>query len=299
MFSIEDFLKRLAQSPTYETLISLTKSELWALNRHYELGAKQSMRKAEIAKLLVEHFVDEDILPAEVLKQSLIETSDPTSEMELKKYELDLKFQMLEREKERELRIKELEKEEKEREKELRIKELEIEKEKERERLEIEKELKAMEVKKEIEIQRLKVEAEKEAKTLAATKFKLSEQRNLLPPFREKDVDKFFNQFEKIANNLKWPVEHWTTLIQCVLTGKAQEVYASLTYAQSADYEHVKKCILLAYELVPEAYRLKFRRFKKFDNQTYVELLERKKFCLIDGVRQNSLMILRSCVNFS
>ena len=41
--------------------------------------------------------------------------------------------------------------------------------------------------------------------------------------------------------------------------GKAREAYSSLSVEQSSDYEIVKREILKAYELVPEAYRLKFR----------------------------------------
>ena len=36
-----------------------------------------------------------------------------------------------------------------------------------------------------------------------------------------------------------------------------QEIYGSLSVEQSSHYEHVKKAILKAYELVPETYRQK------------------------------------------
>ena len=44
-----------------------------------------------------------------------------------------------------------------------------------------------------------------------------------------------------------------------------------MSVTDSLDYEKVKTNILKAYELVPEAYRQKFRNYKKFDYQTYVE----------------------------
>ena len=34
---------------------------------------------------------------------------------------------------------------------------------------------------------------------------------------------------------------------------------------QSSDYEHVKEAILKAYDLVPDAYRQKFRNYMKND----------------------------------
>ena len=55
------------------------------------------------------------------------------------------------------------------------------------------------------------------------------------------------------------------------MVGKAQEIYGSLSVEQSSDHEHVKEAILKAYELVPEAYRQKFRNYLKYDSKTHVE----------------------------
>ncbi|KAJ8369725.1 hypothetical protein SKAU_G00097530 [Synaphobranchus kaupii] len=46
---------------------------------------------------------------------------------------------------------------------------------------------------------------------------------------------------------------------------------------KSLDYEVVKAAILRAYELVPEAYRQKFRGFRKSDSQTFVEFAREKE----------------------
>ena len=40
-----------------------------------------------------------------------------------------------------------------------------------------------------------------------------------VPPFQEKEVDEYFLHFEKVAENLNWPKEHWTLLLQSVLIG--------------------------------------------------------------------------------
>ena len=93
----------------------------------------------------------------------------------------------------------------------------------------------------------------------------------LVPPFQEKEVDKYFAHFEKVADSLNWPKESWVLLLQSVLVGKAQEIYGSLSVEQSSNYEHVKEAILKAYELVPEAYRQKFRNYLKYDSKTHVE----------------------------
>ena len=99
----------------------------------------------------------------------------------------------------------------------------------------------------------------------------------LVPPFQEKEVDKYFARFEKVADSLNWPKESWVLLLQSVLVGKAQEIYGSLSVEQSSNYEHVKEAILKAYELVPEAYRQKFRNYLKYDSKTHVEFAREKE----------------------
>ena len=39
--------------------------------------------------------------------------------------------------------------------------------------------------------------------------------RHILP-LQEKEVDKYFLHSEKVAENLNWPKEHWTLLLQSV-----------------------------------------------------------------------------------
>ncbi|XP_078334126.1 uncharacterized protein LOC144625791 [Crassostrea virginica] len=108
-------------------------------------------------------------------------------------------------------------------------------------------------------------------------RFDAAKNIRLVPKFSEKAVDKYFPQFEKIAENLKRPKTIWSTMLQSVLSGKAAEVYSALSTEQSSDYDIVKREILKAYELVPEAYRQKFRSYKKYENQTYVEFAREKE----------------------
>ncbi|XP_070406729.1 uncharacterized protein [Nothobranchius furzeri] len=62
--------------------------------------------------------------------------------------------------------------------------------------------------------------------------FDVSKCITLLPQFRETEVDGYFLAFERIAATLQWPREVWPLLLTCKLT---------------------------AYELLPEAYRQRFR----------------------------------------
>ncbi len=61
------------------------------------------------------------------------------------------------------------------------------------------------------------------------------------------------------------------TLLQCVLVGRAQEVYSALTIEQSTEYDIVMSAILRAYELAPEAYRQIFWNNFKPEKCTYLE----------------------------
>ena len=122
--------------------------------------------------------------------------------------------------------------------------------------------------------------------------FDVTKHIRLVPPFQEKEVEKYFLHFEKVAENLNWPKEHWTLLLQSVLIGKAREIYTQLGVEQSHHYETVKELILKSYELVPEAYRQKFRNCKKDSNQTHVEFARNKeqlfdRWCCSKKIDQN------------
>ena len=127
---------------------------------------------------------------------------------------------------------------------------------------------------KELEMQNMTV---KRQPLESGVHFDITKHIRLVPPFQEKEVDKYFLHFEKVAENLKWPKEHWTLLLQSVIIGKAREIYTQLTVEQSSSYDTVKELILKAYELVPEAYRQKFRNCKKENEQTYVEFARTKE----------------------
>ncbi|CAI5657199.1 unnamed protein product [Oreochromis niloticus] len=107
--------------------------------------------------------------------------------------------------------------------------------------------------------------------------FDVSRHIKLVPAFRETEVDSYFTVFECIAGALHWPKNVWSLLLQCKLVGKAQEVCTALSLEDSLDYDIVKAAVLRAYELVPEAYRQKFRGLRKTATQTYVEFAREKK----------------------
>ena len=199
--------------------------------------------KHEIKNILVQYFVDEEIFNENAL--SLIVDVQSVSSSK----ELELKFQI------RQLEIQEREKErgwereerEKEREFQLRMREIEMQ------------------------------ERANQPKQKIEYNFDVTKHIRLVPPFQEKEVYKYFLHFEKVAENLNWPKEHWTLLLQSVLIGKAREIYIQLGVEQSHHYETVKELILKGYELVPETYRQKLRNCKKDSKQTHVEFARSKE----------------------
>ena len=206
-----------------------------------------------------------------------------------------LAFEEREREKQRELEER-LAKEKIDMEEREKAKQREMEERLEKERLEKQRELEERLAKEKLEQEeRIEVEKEKLQYSLKMKELELSSKSmppvsfdpskvfdvtkhiRLVPPFQEKEVDKYFLHFEKVAENLKWPKEHWTLLLQSVVIGKAREIYTQLPLDQSSDYDTVKNLILKAYELVPEAYRQKFRNCRKEHDQTHVEFARTKE----------------------
>ena len=57
------------------------------------------------------------------------------------------------------------------------------------------------------------------------THFDVTKHIRLVPAFQEKKLKKYFLHFDKVAENLKWPKEHWTLLLQSVVIGKARKIY--------------------------------------------------------------------------
>ena len=313
-------LDKFTAEPSVEILNLGKKTDLLNLAKHYKLSEiKSSMRKHEIKNILVQYFVDEEIFNENALSLIVdVQSVSSSKELQLKLQIRQLEIQEREKERERERereererereereerekeREREREREREEREREERAKEREREREereKEREREEREKEREREERQKEREFQLRMREIEmqerpNQPKQKIEYNFDVTKHIRLVPPFQEKEVDKYFLHFEKVAENLNWPKEHWTLLLQSVLIGKAREIYTQLGVEQSHHYETVKELILKGYEMVPEAYRQKFRNCKKDSNQTHVEFARNKeqlfdRWCCSKKIDQN------------
>ena len=303
-------------APSQELLDSAKKSDLLDIVDHYGLpNVKKTMLKHEIRNILIQFFVDEEIFDSSATSHILVTQTDLQlreleikRQLEIEKLKLEheeriraekaereerIRFETLEREERMHKQRLEMEEREKEKQREMEREKLEreerLEKEKleREERLEIEKEkLKFENEEKERERQfklrmkEIELHDKSKPKSLpldTSKTFDVTKHIRLVPPFQEKEVDKYFLHFEKVAENLKWPKEHWTLLLQSVVIGKAREIYTQLSLEQSSDYDKVKELILKGYELVPEAYRQKFRDCRKEHDQTHVEFARTKE----------------------
>ena len=241
-FKLSDF----TASPSQELLDLAKKSDLLDIADHYGLpNVKKTMLKHEIKNILIQFFVDEEIFDSSATSQILVTQTDLQlreleikRQVEMEKLRLEHEERLRREKEEREERIRletieredrllrqKIEMEEREREKQ---REMEREKVEQQERIEIEKEKLHFELK----MKELELEGKSKSKLLpldSGKSFDVTKHIRLVPPFQEKEVDKYFLHFEKVAENLKWPREHWTLLLQSVVIGKAREIYTQLS----------------------------------------------------------------------
>ena len=143
-------------------------------------------------------------------------------------------------------------------------------------------ELKRLEADTTVRLRQVEVQArealssEVQATSGPSVSFDVSKHIALVPVFRESEVESYFGAFERIAAALRWPADVWAILLQCKLTGRAQEACSSLSVEDGLNYERVKGVILRAYELVPEAYRQRFRGLRKTQNQNHIDFAREK-----------------------
>ena len=298
-FVLQDVINEIEETRSLEPLKKLKKENLIKVAAYYGITPAVGATKSHILDLIKDHCVEHDIID-EVEEKPIAETA----EIVRLKLDFEREERRLAREEAREeaQRARDAEKAAREAAEAEAQKARDAEKALQDAQLEQARELRLAELKEARELRELELKAEQEKALLEAEKeaavrehelkmaglgkqspsdrasvFDPARNIRLVPPFQEKEVDKYFAHFEKVADSLNWPKESWVLLLQSVLVGKAQEIYGSLSVEQSSNYEHVKEAILKAYELVPEAYRQKFRNYLKYDSKTHVEFAREKE----------------------
>ncbi|XP_068246894.1 uncharacterized protein [Palaemon carinicauda] len=230
----DDAARFLSRDNWRSKLFTIKKSELLVVSDYLELDFTLSSTNDDIRKGIIAHLVQDGV---DVDFKLLEEEIDEDCEVVKLRLKLDLKKL-------------EFEDEQKQREHELSMKQLENEQQKRDH---------------ELELARL---------TGSQSPISGNEDSRMLkyvPKFDESDVVEFFIAFEKVAANFNWSEDKWAFMAQTAFSGKALKAWASLSLEDSKDYAKVKEAVLRIYEMVPEAYRVKFRDSRKSSNQTFVE----------------------------
>ena len=240
--------KEFVQSPSIEGLENFKKDMLLNIARELQLEVKRSTLKHELKRLIVEQLVDEDLLPESCLNVYKPVPMESSGQVEIKRLEIEFKMKELEAQQ----RKDELEAQQRKDELEAQQRKDELEAQQRKDELEAQERQRNKELEAQLHKEELALAHEREMKALElnarkiaheesiATKFDLPKNVRLVPPFNESEVDKYFQHFERVAQNLKWPVDQWSLLLQSVLKGKAQEAYTALPVSECGDYNCVK-----------------------------------------------------------
>ena len=265
-FVLQDVINEIEETRSLEPLKKFKKENLIKVAAHYGITPAIGATKSHILNLIKDHCVEHDIID-EVEEKPIAETA------EIVRLKLDFEREERRLAREAEKALQDAQFAEAQRARELRLVELKEARELRELELKAEADKEAATRENELKMASLGIHTPKDK----SSAFDPARNIRLVPPFQEKEVDKYFAHFEKVADSLNWPKESWVLLLQSVLVGKAQEIYGSLSVEQSSNYEHVKEAILKAYELVPEAYRQKFRNYLKYDSKTHVEFAREKE----------------------
>ena len=265
-FVLQDVINEIEETRSLEPLKKFKKENLVKVAAHYGITPAVGATKSHILNLIKDHCVENDIID-EVEDKPIAETA------EIVRLKLDFEREERRLAREAEKALQDAQFAEAQRARELRLAELKEARELRELELKAEADKEAATREHELKMASLGIHTPKDK----SSAFDPARNIRLVPPFQEKEVDKYFAHFEKVADSLNWPKESWVLLLQSVLVGKAQEIYGSLSVEQSSNYEHVKEAILKAYELVPEAYRQKFRNYLKYDSKTHVEFAREKE----------------------
>ncbi|CAM4523472.1 unnamed protein product [Leuciscus chuanchicus] len=247
-FSLEEFVA----NPTLERLGVCKKTDLFAIAKHYGFSASSSLVKAELRAVVTDGLVQRGVvssldLPAgAAAKQSgpvVEEVATPhdvtdtpgVKRGEGKQFTLP-RYNPLSVESSStsggDARLK------------VRLARLHLEKERERE----------YQFRRELELKKIEVESTRvlELKKLEAE-----------TAIRMRELELQSAQFPAAVADTVSSGSNAAGNFDCKLSGKAQEACSSLSVQDSLSYKKVKNAILQVYELVPEAYRQRFRALRK------------------------------------
>ena len=216
--TIPDVATFLESPDLQNSFKKLHKEDLILLAEHFKIEVT-GKNKPEIYSLVEKKLIDEGLLISTQYNEEL-ETPNVDQnlqmQLELKKLELQAQKEQRELELQAQKEQRELEAQRDQRNQELELRKMEMEQRKlemEQKRMEIEKDKEIerqrmemeIESRERIEMERLRTHRDAPQQTQDSNRFDASRNIRLVPKFMEKSVDKYFPQFEKVAENLNWP----------------------------------------------------------------------------------------------
>jgi hypothetical protein len=100
--------------------------------------------------------------------------------------------------------------------------------------------------------------------------FRVTDAIRMVPVFDDHDIDLYVSNFEKLAVSQNWPRAQWAAVLMPMLKGaKSLRALNRLRPEEVSDYDALKKAISEEYELVPEAYRNRFRSCVKRQGDSF------------------------------
>lgn len=173
-FDIEDFVAQ----PGLDKYNQCRKEDLFLIAAHFKVPVSKQDRKEAVKKQLHDALVDKNILPP--ISTLSHGATLPSPDHGLRKLELELEMRRLE------LKDRELQRE-------FEFRKLELEENTRRESLRL---------------------SARSSRSNDETGLDVNKCVRMVPPFCEKDVDKYFVLFERVAVTLDWPKDIWPLLLQ-------------------------------------------------------------------------------------
>ncbi|MPC38080.1 hypothetical protein E2C01_031581 [Portunus trituberculatus] len=93
---------------------------------------------------------------------------------------------------------------------------------------------------------------------------------SMLPVYQEgEDIATYLTCFERVAGLLHLESSTYAVRLGCLLTGKAANLYVSLSPETTNDYDALTKSLLTGFKMTAERYCLDFRNTKIRDGENY------------------------------
>ena len=83
------------------------------------------------------------------------------------------------------------------------------------------------------------------------------------------DINSYLNRFERVAELLNVRQDSYAVRLGSLLTGKAAELYTSLSADVTKDYDLLRKALLTGFNKTPDGYRAEFRNAKISSGETF------------------------------